>query len=93
MRGTRLAELYLNKQLTLISLEEYVAAVCDFLERLPVNIAIQRLYGSAPLDLLVSPAWGLKNNQMWYSIVNELRRRGTWQGCRISADNLLVGNL
>jgi radical SAM protein (TIGR01212 family) len=93
VRGTRLAELYLNKQLTLISLEEYVAAVCDFLERLPVNIAIQRLYGSAPLDLLVSPAWGLKNNQMWYTIVNELRRRGTWQGYRISADNLLVGNL
>jgi len=55
-------------------------------------VTIQRLYGSAPLDLLVAPGWGLKNNQMWYAIVNELVRRGTWQGCRLSVDNLRVIN-
>lgn len=93
VRGTKLAELYENRQLTLISREEYVAAVCDFLERLPANIAIQRLYGSAPLDLLLAPAWGLKNNQMWYLIVNELKRRGTWQGCGLADTTLQVGNL
>ena len=60
----------------------YVAAACDFLERIPPRIAIQRLYGSAPLAIRVAPAWDLKNNQMWYTVVNELKRRGTWQGCR-----------
>lgn len=93
VQGTRLAEMYESGQLTLISLEEYVGTVCDFLERLPAHIAIQRLYGSAPLDLLLAPAWGLKNNQMWYRIVNELKKRGTWQGSGLSEAALRVGNL
>jgi radical SAM superfamily enzyme len=59
---------------------EYVAAACDFLERIPARIAIQRLYGSSPLDIRVAPTWDLKNNQMWYSVLNELKRRGSWQG-------------
>jgi radical SAM protein (TIGR01212 family) len=92
VRGTRLAEMCENEQLTLISHEEYVAAVCDFLERIPAHVAIQRLYGSAPLEMLVAPGWGLKNNQMWYSVVNELRKRETWQGCRLAADKLHVSN-
>lgn len=93
VRGTKLAEMYEKRQLLLISLEEYVATVCDFLELIPDYVAIQRLYGSAPLDMLVAPAWGLKNNQMWYAIVNELRRRGTWQGCKLYENNLQVCNL
>jgi hypothetical protein len=83
--GTRLAELYRKGEFVPLTHGEYVATVCDFLERLPVRIAIQRLYGSAPLAIRVAPTWDLKNNQMWYSVVNELKRRGTWQGCR--ADN------
>jgi len=61
-----------------------VATVCDFLERIPPAVTVQRLYGSAPLAIRVAPTWDLKNNQMWYSVVNELKRRGTWQGCRHS---------
>ena len=67
-----------------LSHQEYVAGVCDFLERIPPRIAIQRLYGSAPLAIRVAPTWDLKNNQMWYSVINELKRRGTWQGCMVS---------
>jgi radical SAM protein (TIGR01212 family) len=92
VRGTRLARMCDSGELRLISHGEYVAGVCDFLERLPSRIAIQRLYGSAPLGLLVAPCWGLKNNQMWYSIVNELKRRGSWQGCRLADDRLLVAD-
>jgi radical SAM superfamily enzyme len=40
-------------------------------------------HGSAPLATRVAPVWNLKNNQMWYSIINELKRRGSWQGCRL----------
>lgn len=93
VRGTRLAELYEKGQYQPISRENYTATVCDFLERIPATIAIQRLYGSAPLDLLVAPRWELKNNQMWYAIINELGRRGTWQGCRVSGVSQRVSNL
>ncbi len=81
--GTRLADLYRQGEFIPLTHGEYLATVCDFLERLPARIAIQRLYGSAPLAIRVAPTWGLKNNQMWYSVVNELKRRGSWQGCRV----------
>lgn len=83
VRGTRLAELYQRGEFIPLTHAEYLGGVADFLERLPARIAIQRLYGSAPPALRVAPNWNLKNNQMWYSVVNELKRRGTWQGCRV----------
>jgi len=93
VRGTKLAELYEQGQYRPISLREYISTVGDFLERLPAHVAIQRLYGSAPLEILVAPRWGLKNNQMWFAVVNELVRRGTWQGSRVSVENRRVSNL
>ncbi len=83
VRGTRLAEMYYSGEFQPLSHREYVSAVCDFLERIPPQIAIQRLYGSAPLAIRVAPTWDLKNNQMWYSVINELKHRGAWQGCRL----------
>jgi radical SAM protein (TIGR01212 family) len=81
VEGTKLAELYRRGEFKPLTLEAYISTVADFLELLPPRITIQRLYGSAPLDICVAPQWGLKNNQMWYAIVNELTRRGSWQGC------------
>lgn len=84
VRGTELADRYYRREYVPLSHGEYVAAVCDFLEMLPPRITIQRLYGSSPLAIRVAPTWDLKNNQMWYSIVHELKRRGTWQGYGLS---------
>ena len=84
VEGTRLAEMYRRGEFTPLTLEAYVTTVADFLELLPPRIAIQRLYGSAPLEIAVAPQWGLKNNQMWYAIVNELTRRSSWQGRRVA---------
>ena len=92
VRGTRLAEMYYAGEFTPLSHAEYVAAVCDFLERIPSAVAVQRLYGSAPLAIRVAPSWDLKNNQMWFSVVHELKRRGTWQGCRLSLHRLRVSS-
>ena len=83
VEGTRLAVLYRQGEFRPLTLESYISTVADFIELLPPRITIQRLYGSAPLDICVAPQWGLKNNQMWYAIVNELTRRGSWQGCRL----------
>jgi radical SAM protein (TIGR01212 family) len=92
VKGTRLAEMYYAGDFIPLEHGEYVAAACDFLERIPPTVTIQRLYGSAPLAIRVAPAWDLKNNQMWYSVVNELKRRGTWQGCRFPAGKLQVSS-
>ena len=85
VEGTRLAQQYRDGSYTPITLNQYLETTCDFLEELPPRISIQRLYGSAPLAIRVAPNWDLKNNQMWYAVVNELKRRGTWQGCRSGA--------
>jgi hypothetical protein len=82
VEGTELAEMYRRGEFIPLSLQEYVSTAADFLERLPARVTVQRLYGSAPLAISVAPRWGLKNNQMWFAVINELRRRGTWQGCR-----------
>jgi radical SAM protein (TIGR01212 family) len=91
--GTPLADAYHRGEFTPLPHGEYVAAVADFLEHLPPQVAIQRLYGSAPLAIRVAPSWNLKNNQMWYSVVHELKRRGSWQGCRLESGCLSAVNL
>jgi radical SAM protein (TIGR01212 family) len=85
VQGTRLAALYRQGKFTPLSLDDYIGAAADFLELLPASISVQRLYGSAPLAIRVAPEWNLKNNQMWYAILNELKKRDSWQGKR-SAD-------
>jgi len=92
VRGTRLAEMFENGEFVPLSHSDYVAAVCDFLELIPPRIAIQRLYGSAPLAIRVAPSWNLKNNAMWFSVVHELARRGTWQGHGINSGRMAVGS-
>jgi hypothetical protein len=80
VKGTQLADEYSSGRFVPLAIAEYVATACDFLERIPPQVTIQRLYGSAPLSIRVAPQWGLKNNQMWYAVVNELKRRDSWQG-------------
>jgi len=80
VKGTRLASEYFSGEFVPLEIEEYVETACDFLERIPPEVTIQRLYGSAPLSIRVAPQWGLKNNQMWYAILNELKKRDSWQG-------------
>ena len=77
VEGTELAEMYRRGEFTPLSLEAYIATVADFLELLPPRITIQRLYGSAPLDICVAPKWGLKNNQMWYADCQRIDK--AWQ--------------
>jgi len=82
VKGTILAEQYLHGEFVPLEMSDYIATACDFLEMIPPEVTIQRLYGSAPLSIRVAPEWNLKNNQMWYAIINELKKRDSWQGKR-----------
>ncbi len=83
VEGTELASIYRRGEFTPVTLEHYTGVATDFLERLPERISIQRLYGSSPLEIRVAPQWGLKNNQMWYAVLNELKRRNSFQGAAL----------
>ena len=62
--------------------EEYCSLVCDVLERLTPETAVERFTSSSPRELLIAPDWGLKNHEFTALVVKEMRRRGSTQGCR-----------
>jgi radical SAM protein (TIGR01212 family) len=78
--NTPLEEEYRQGRVPLMSREEYVQLVCDFLERLPSAMVIQRLNGDAPPDYLVAPLWCLDKAGLLREIQAELIRRDSWQG-------------
>jgi radical SAM protein (TIGR01212 family) len=77
---TPLEKMYRAGEVRLFELDEYVALVCDFLERLPPEMVIQRLNGDAPPDYLVAPLWCLDKPKLLRAIHAELERRDSWQG-------------
>jgi radical SAM protein (TIGR01212 family) len=84
VRDTPLAAMLRSGQVRLFEREEYVQVVCDFLERLPPRMVIQRLSGDAPPDYLVAPKWCLDKPGLLRAIRSELERRNSWQGARWS---------
>lgn len=73
IKGTELARRYLANRnyLTLFDVESYIDLCVKVINRLDKNIAIERFVSSAPADLLIAPAWGLKN----YQFINLLNNR------------------
>lgn len=80
MRGTPLAELHARGEVPLLSRDDYVGLVCDFLERLDPRTIVQRLTGDGGRDHLVAPLWSLAKFEVLNAIDAELERRGTRQG-------------
>ncbi len=80
VKDTPLETMYRDGSVTMLTLDEYVQVVCDFLERLPAEMVIQRLNGDAPPDYLVAPLWCLDKPALLRAIEAELARRNTWQG-------------
>ena len=80
MRGTPLATMYARGEVALLGRDEYVALVCDFLERLSPAVIVQRLTGDGGRDHLVAPLWSLAKFEVLNAIDAELARRGSRQG-------------
>jgi uncharacterized protein len=80
VRDTPLATMFQDGQVRMLEFEEYVSLVCDFLERLPPKMVVQRLSGDAPPDYLIAPNWCLDKPALLDAIRRELQRRDSWQG-------------
>jgi len=64
---------------------EYIETVCDFLEHLRPDIAVERFVSQSPPELLIAPNWGLKNYEFAHLVEKCLKKRGSWQGKGYSA--------
>ena len=80
IRRTPLARLFEQGRYRCLRQGEYVRLVCDFLERLPPQMVIQRLTGDPHRHELLAPAWSLRKQETLARIRAELARRGTRQG-------------
>ncbi|MEK6584634.1 MAG: TIGR01212 family radical SAM protein [Nitrospirota bacterium] len=86
--NTMLEKMYEKGGMNLLSLDEYIHIVCDFLERIPPNVAIQRLTGELTGDYLIAPKWGASKKVILTSIEKEFARRNSFQGknCKSEKD-------
>lgn len=83
VRGTPLADAYLAGAYEPPEYGCYIGWVCDFLERLPWSVTVQRLAGDALPRLLLAPRWGRTGSQVSRDVQSEFLRRGTRQGSRV----------
>lgn len=84
---TTLEKMYRDEKMKLLPVDEYAILVCDFLERTPVDVVIQRLTSEAHEDKLIAPSWCGRNNRVLETIRNELESRGSWQGRMCSSES------
>jgi len=82
VRGAPLEKVYERNPFPLLSREEYVGIVADQIERLRPDIVLYRITGDPPRNALIAPAWTMNKMIVTNEIDKEMRRRGSWQGCR-----------
>ena len=80
VKGTVLETRYRQGQYRCLEQHEYVDLVCDFLERIPEGMIVQRLTGDPHPRELVAPQWALKKTETLALIRDTLDRRNTRQG-------------
>jgi len=83
LKDTRLAEFYPHR-LHIPEKEEYINLVVDLLEIIPQNITIHRVTADAPRHLLIAPEWSYEKRSILNGIQKEFRRRGSFQGKRLT---------
>jgi radical SAM superfamily enzyme len=83
--GTPLGEMYRRGAIAVLSQDDYVQLVTDFIARLHPRTLVQRLTGDGPRDRLLAPLWSLKKWEVINAIDDALKQRDMRQGsdCRV----------
>lgn len=84
LQGTKLAQMYENKEIDFMSENEYVSLVCDFLEILPCETTIHRLAGNGFRKTLIAPRWLGAKLDCLNKIDREFLKRNTYQGIKLN---------
>jgi radical SAM protein (TIGR01212 family) len=80
VKGTTLGAQYRQAPWPLLTEEEYLEVLVNFLEHLDGRIIIQRMFGEAPRDLVLSPHWNTPLSQLREKLLNKMRQAKTYQG-------------
>lgn len=80
VRDTPLEKMFREKPFHAFEYDEYLDFIVDFIERLPSEIILQRLFATAPDSILIAPQWGKNRHQILRDIERRLELRDTYQG-------------
>jgi len=83
VKHTLLEAMFHEKPFPVFGYEEYLDFVSEFIQRLSPKIVLQRLFATAPDDILVAPDWGRKRHKILSDIENRLESIDAWQGKRM----------
>ena len=82
MEGTKIHKMFQDGLINLMSENEYITTVCDFLELLPPNMVIQRLAGNGKREFRIQPRWLGKKLELIGKMEKEFQRRNSKQGSK-----------
>ncbi|MCI8402888.1 MAG: TIGR01212 family radical SAM protein [Lachnospiraceae bacterium] len=80
LKGTELAGWYRQGNLSVMEKEAYFEAVSRCLEVLPGDVAVHRLTGDGPKDMLVAPLWSRDKKRVLNELHHYLKVNGVMQG-------------
>ena len=82
VKDTVLAEQYARGPFHVFEYGEYLDFIVDFTERLAPEIVLQRLFATAPDDILIAPLWGKSRQQIIRDIEERFIKRDAFQGSK-----------
>ena len=83
IRGTRMAREYEERpeDFHLFNdVDEYIALVVDYIQRLRPDLVLERFVSQSPKELLLVPDWGLKNYEFNHRLQKRMKEQDAWQG-------------
>lgn len=77
LRGTKISEEWANQPEDFLNptVDEYVSLVVSFIRLLHNNIKIERFASSAPKELLLSPSWGIKPQELQRKVESVIKSK------------------
>lgn len=80
LKNTKLAELYIEKKFNLLSQEEYIDILSQFIARLQPDVVISRLIGDSPEELLIAPEWPSSKSDFINKLNKFMEKNNLYQG-------------
>lgn len=83
IHGTRMAREYEERPEDFHlfdDVDEYIALVVDYIQRLRPDLVLERFVSQSPKELLLAPDWGLKNYEFNHCLQKRMKELDAWQG-------------
>jgi radical SAM protein (TIGR01212 family) len=86
IKDTPLAEMYMGQPFRVFGYDDYLDFVVEFIERLSPQLVLQRLFATAPDEILIAPKWGKSRSEILRDIERRLEEKGSFQGVLFSPE-------